>query len=123
MADSIGIDIVDLSRIRRLLQKYGDRLLGRLLGPEELKLYSLRADKTAFLAGRFACKEAIIKALGAYLSRRPAYRTIQILNDESGRPQVSFSPQLQVELGHVNTLLSISHDHTSAVAMAVLSEE
>jgi holo-[acyl-carrier protein] synthase len=123
MADSIGIDIVDLARIERLLEKYGERLSVRLLGPEELQQFDRRSDKTAFLAGRFACKEALIKALWAHLSRRPAYRTIQILNDESGRPQVNYSPELRDVLGHVRTQVSISHDHTSAVAMALLSEE
>ena len=123
MADSIGIDIVDLVRIQRLLEKYGDRFVSRMLGAKERAQYDRRADKVAFLAGRFACKEALIKALGAYMSDRPAYRTIQIVNDGSGRPQAQFSPQVQDILRHVSTQVSISHDRTSAVAMAIISEK
>jgi len=123
MADAIGIDIVETARIAKDLSTYGDRFLNRILGPDELKLYEQRADRIQFLAGRFAAKEAVVKALGRYLSRRPAWASIQIVYDDSGNPELLLPSDLQDQLARVRCLVSISHSRSSAVAMAVFTEE
>jgi holo-[acyl-carrier protein] synthase len=122
MADSIGIDIVDLSRVARLYEKYGERFLGHILSPGEIELCNRRSDKVAFLAGRFACKEAVIKALAPYLGTRPSFSSITIRNETGGRPEVHFGQPLDKKLEPLSFRVSISHDRTSAVAMAVIIE-
>lgn len=122
MADAIGIDIVESARIAKALSTYGDRFLRRILGPAELELFEQRADKIQFLAGRFAAKEAVVKALGRYLSRRPAWVSLQIVYDDSGNPELLLPSDLHDQLLRVRCLVSISHSRSSAVAMAVFTE-
>lgn len=123
MVTSIGLDIVETARIELLLQKYGERLPSRLLGRQELLEYNRRADKAAFLAGRFAAKEAVIKGLGRFLTNRPSWTRIEIVNDETGQPSVSFDATVNERLKAHRFLISISHERNLAAAVAVFSEE
>jgi holo-[acyl-carrier protein] synthase len=123
MTEAIGLDIVENARIERLFTKHPARFVERILGPEEREIFSGRGDKIAFLSGRFAAKEALIKALGAYLTDRPPYASMQILNDPSGRPFVQLDEGLTEELSHTRILISLSHERTYAVGMAVITEK
>ncbi len=123
MPDAIGIDIVETDRIRRSVERFGDRFLQRILSEEELEAYALRGDRDAFVAGRFACKEAAIKALGKYLSERPPYSGIQVLNDQTGQPHMTFCGRLSGQLSGLESMVSISHERNYAVAVVILSEK
>ncbi len=122
MADSIGIDIAEVARLQRLLDRYGPRLIGRILGPGEKEIFTRRHDHGPFLAGRFAAKEAIIKALGKYLSVRPSYSQLEILNDQTGRPELRLPAALARQLAHVRIEISISHEQSYAVGLAICTE-
>lgn len=122
MTESIGLDIVENARIEGLLSKHPERFVDRILGTEEQAIYEDRRDQIPFLAGRFAAKEALIKALGAYLTDRPPYRSLQILNDTTGRPFVQLDEALASELSHIRILISLSHERNYAVGMAVITE-
>jgi holo-[acyl-carrier protein] synthase len=123
MADSIGIDIADVARFKRLLDCYGPRLVGRILGREEANIFARRRDRAPFLAGRFAAKEAVIKALGKYLSVRPSYSQIEILNDQSGRPVVHLPEALNQQLSGIQIEISISHEQSYAIGLAICTEK
>ena len=123
MADSIGVDILETDRIRNSVARFGERFLRRILGDNEIEIYRSRVDRPAFLAGRFACKEAVIKALGKYLTDRPPLTQIQILNDSTGQPHLSFPDDLKARLKGLDILVSISHDRKYAVAMVVITEK
>lgn len=123
MVKSIGIDIVEVARVRHNLERFGQRFVDRILGPEEKCLLEGRSDTVKFLSGRFAAKEAVIKTLGAYLSRRPAYALIQIVNDPSGSPQLLLPSNLSSRLGGACCQLSITHERRYAAAVAVLEEK
>ncbi len=123
MADSIGIDIAEVARFQRLLDRYGTRLAGRILGPGEREIFARRHDRAPFLAGRFAAKEAIIKALGKYLSVRPSYSQLEILNDQTGRPEIRLPDALSRQLAHVRIDISISHERSYAVGLAICTEK
>ncbi len=123
MADSIGIDIVDCERIKKLLEKYPDRFVKKILAPAELTLFESRVDRIQFLAGRLAVKEAIIKALGRYLTDRPALNSLEISYDKNGQPELLLPENIKSQLRHVHALVSISHEKSSAVGMAVFTEE
>lgn len=122
MTESIGLDIVENARIERLFTEHPERFVERILSPDEVKIFAGRRDQVPFLAGRFAAKEAIIKALGVYLTDRPPYSSIQILNDKSGQPYVQLDEALSVELSHIRILISLSHERNYAVGMAVITE-
>ena len=121
MKQAIGLDIVDSVRISNLLNKYGNRFVRKILAKDEQALFEKRPDRSAFLAGRFAAKEAAIKALGSYIIRRPALGEICILPDSSGQPILSFGKILSEQLTGVSSLISISHEKTHAVAVVLLT--
>ncbi|MEW6050059.1 MAG: holo-ACP synthase [Candidatus Zixiibacteriota bacterium] len=123
MIESVGIDILDTARVKRALERFGERFAERILGPRELRLFTARHDKHLFLAGRFAAKEAVIKALGRFRTVRPSYAALEILPDSGGQPVLQPSPELQPELANIRTLISISHERSHAVAMALLSKD
>jgi holo-[acyl-carrier protein] synthase len=111
----IGVDIVELSRIRSVYDRFGQAFMKKILTEAEMAQCLLKPDPVASLAGRFAAKEAVSKALGTGIVHSLTWRSIEVLNDEAGKPCVtihaaSFSGRVSV---------SISHDRHSAVAMAL----
>lgn len=114
----IGTDIVDISRISRLYRRYGDSFLEKFMSPDERACIPVkRADE--FIAGRFAAKESLIKALGGRIFPVDG---ISILTGEKGRPYISATGQLEELLGtgKIAAHVSISHERGYAVAMVVL---
>lgn len=122
MVRSIGLDIVDLDRIEKNITQYGDRFISKILSEREQQILERRHDRTAFLAGRFAAKEAVIKALGEFLTDRPAFSDLEILRGNSGEPILELPQDIQSRLSDTRCLLSISHSQTSAAAVAVFTE-
>ena len=97
--------------------------VARILTAEEQKYCARYADPTERIAGRFAAKEAILKAFGTGLAKGLSWRQIEILPDSHGAPQVSFSGKAasQMRLLHATHChVSISHDTTHAVAFVLL---
>jgi holo-[acyl-carrier protein] synthase len=117
----IGIDIVEISRIRALYEQYGRKFLQRILTESEIAQCLEKPDVAASIAGRFAAKEAVSKAVGSGISGEVTWNSIEIINDASGKPLATFrNASLLERFGHVR--VSISHDRHSAVAMAVIEE-
>ena len=85
-------------------------------------LFEKRQDKTLFLAGRFAAKEAVVKALGRYLSDRPPLHQLQIINDNSGQPRLELPDDIKAQLNSARCLLSITHERNYAAAVAIFEE-
>jgi len=112
----IGSDIVEVSRIRRLREKYGARFLKRVFTRGETAYCESKEHPEIHFAGRFAAKEAIAKAVyqSGYDKIIP-FSDIEILNDAEGRPQVSLLTQIRG-----NCLVTISHEQSMAIAFAIL---
>lgn len=123
MVHAIGLDIVEVERIRKDIAQYGDKFINRILSEKEQESYDKRFDKDLFLAGRFAAKEAIIKALGKFLTDRPPYTDLQVLNDNTGQPYFKLTDEILQKLKKTVILLSISHEKNYAAAMVVISED
>lgn len=116
---SIGIDLVATARIARLLTSYPERFPAHLLGPLEREQFASRQKKAEYLAGRFAAKEAIIKALRGRLLRRPPYGQIQIIANSDGAPVPTFAETLHQQLATTSWSVSIAHDGAYACATAL----
>lgn len=114
MIIGIGLDIVELDRIRRLDAK-SPKFRQRILTASELAGYEAlsRNRKTEFLAGRFAAKEAFAKARGTGIGGACAFEDIEIRKDDKGKPSIFFK---QHELG----LVSITHTKEYAAAQVLL---
>jgi holo-[acyl-carrier protein] synthase len=104
----IGIDIVDISRITDMVEKYGDRFLDKIFTREEIAYAGQRKMADESLAGRFAAKEAFMKAIG----RRLAWKDINVLQNE-GRPYIEFH-------GTRYDGISISHERAYAVSVVMI---
>jgi holo-[acyl-carrier protein] synthase len=122
MIHAVGLDLVEIARVQRDIEKYGERFVDRILGPAERALYDNRIDKDRFLAGRFAAKEAVVKALGFRLAERPSWNKLQVLNDPTGQPVCHFPERLRDQLADVSCLVSITHEKTHAAAVAIIQE-
>jgi holo-[acyl-carrier protein] synthase len=118
----IGIDIVDISRINTLAQKYGRRFLERVFSLDEITYSMKRYDSATCLAGRFAVKEVAFKALSAGRSSGIPFKDITI-NMRDGAPQLTLTGKAHERsqsLGVVEHHVSISHDKGCAVAVVIL---
>jgi holo-[acyl-carrier protein] synthase len=82
----IGSDLVDIRRIARVVERHGERFLGRIFTANERARAERRADRVATYAKRFAAKEACAKALGTGLRRGVFWRDMGVVNLASGRP-------------------------------------
>ena len=123
-----GIDIIELERIARAIERYGDRFLRRIFTDAECELC---AGRVSSLAARFAAKEAIAKLLGVGLRGLGAgnrgqsaldFREIEILRDDAGRPVSVLhgrAAERAAELGLGPLSVSLSHTRVYAVASAV----
>ena len=120
MAQGIGIDIIEVTRIDRVILKYGKKFLDRLFTEEE-QSYCLRHQKAArHFAARFAAKEAIAKALGTGIREGISWLDIEVSHDPHGKPIAKLSARLSARFNYPNILLSISHTHEYATAVALL---
>lgn len=113
-----GIDITEVSRLRRAVEKWGDEFLNRVFTKDEL----LNAKKRAsmfhqHLAGRFAAKEAIFKAFG---DQELSWKDVQILNDKDGKPYCKILNGRQKQ---VDVHISISHVKNYATASAIVTKK
>ncbi len=118
-----GIDVVEIDRIDRLYTRYGERALRHLLTPAEREKVTASADPVARLAGRFAAKEAVMKALGTGARQGVNFTNIEIVNEPGGRPTVRLygaAAERSGALGGRIWHVSISHGRLVAVAHAVL---
>lgn len=117
MIKGIGCDIVQISRIQESIEKFGDKFLNRIFSPEELALAPSNSEKKlAYLANRFAAKEAFAKALGTGIGEMVEFKDISVLNHQSGQPYLVAPKHLE----HLKIHLSISDEIQYSIAMIVL---
>jgi len=119
---SCGIDIIEIERVKALYERHGDRFLKRVYTSWERGRLAVRADPAAFLAGRFAAKEAVLKVLGCGIMEGVPLTELEIGARESGEPLCVLSGEARRradERGIGKILVSISHCDKYAVAQAV----
>jgi holo-[acyl-carrier protein] synthase len=122
----MGIDIVEISRLARIVSRYGDRFVEKVYTPAEAVFCGGAgpAVAAARYAGRWAAKEAFYKALPAGVQRLASWRSVQTLPGASGRPSIEVCDarlrDALTGLGVTRIHLSISHERTHCVAVVAL---
>ena len=114
----VGVDIIEIERIERVTQRWGERFLQRVYTEAELDICRNRAPA---LAVRFAAKEAVMKALGTG-TKGVGWREIEVLSNRDGKPLVYLHGRAQkkaAELGLGELAISLSHSREYAVASVV----
>lgn len=125
MIIGIGTDLVHIPRMQTLLEKHGDKIAARILSDREFAEFKLQLKPAAYLAKRFAAKEAAAKAMGTGFRDGLSLRHIVVSNNELGKPEISFEETgltLKQELKIGRSMLSLSDDHEYASAYVILME-
>jgi len=112
-----GVDIIEVRRIRQAIEKWGNEFLCRIFTDAEIRSARKRSSMYQHLAGRFAAKEAVFKALGL---KDLDWKDVQISNDEEGKPLCVIS---NPHTNKINVHISISHVKNYAVASAFVAKK
>jgi holo-[acyl-carrier protein] synthase len=125
MIIGIGIDIADQIRIREGINKYGERFVQRLFTAQEITQCTRYRFPYEHYAGKFAVKEAFMKAIGTGLTQQVTFRDIEVLNRDSGAPYVvtyGRAAEIVEQLGVTQIHVSLSHAANIAAAVVVLEK-
>jgi holo-[acyl-carrier protein] synthase len=126
MIYGVGNDIVEIGRIERALERFGERFARRVLCEPELKRFRAHRKPAAYLAKRFAAKEAFTKALGTGIRAPANWHGVWVKNLPSGKPVLEYSAALQSLLekrGVTSAHLSLSDEKDMAFATVILECE
>jgi len=128
MIIGLGNDMIDIRRVERTIERYGERFLDRVFTEAERQKSDGRAQRAASYAKRFAAKEACAKALGTGLSGGVFWRDMGVINLPSGKPTMKLTGgalarlQAMTPPGHVAQIdLSITDDFPLAQAIVIIS--
>src|SRR6202034_2347558 len=118
-----GIDIAEVPRIRRAIERFGDRFLHRIFTAGEMRYCDSQANRMESYAARFAAKEAAMKALGTGWNHGVRWRDCEVTRMPGGRPTMTFhgkAGEFGCQLGVKNAALSITHTAEQAIAQGIL---
>ena len=110
-----GIDIIEIERIKKAIDRWGDSFLNHIFNQEEIDYAQKHKNATQHFAARFAAKEAIYKAIN---NENVSWKDITILNDDKGRPYCVLKDKSYTH----KILISLSHSDNYAVANAIISK-
>ena len=126
MIYGVGNDVVEIGRIERALERFGERFARRILCESELKRFNAHRKPAAYLAKRFAAKEAFTKALGTGIRAPANWHGVWVKNLPSGKPTLEYSAALRSLLekrGVTSAHLSLSDEKEMAFATVILECE
>jgi holo-[acyl-carrier protein] synthase len=118
-----GIDIAEVPRIRRSIERFGERFLRRIFTTGEIRYCDSKANRVERYAARFAVKEAAMKALGTGWNHGVRWRDCEVVRMPGGRPTMVFhgrAAEFAAKLNVKNVALSISHTAEQAIAQVIL---
>lgn len=122
MIRGIGVDIVDIDRIRTLVETEGDRFLEKVFTRNEIAYCNAKARRHQHFAARFAAKEAVSKALATGWAGDFRWKDVEVTNDPTGQPRIKVHGRLQDHLDTARIMISLSHADHHVIAMAVIEE-
>jgi holo-[acyl-carrier protein] synthase len=118
-----GVDIVEIDRLRKIIERQKDRFLSRVFTPEEQRFCNLHRDPAPHYAARFAAKEAVFKALGTGWAKGVTWMDVEVLREGQEAPRLALKGHaLEVgeQLGARRYHLSLSHSENYAIATVIL---
>jgi holo-[acyl-carrier protein] synthase len=121
----LGSDLIEIERIERSFQRYGDAFLQRIFTPGEIAYCMAKRNFAESLAARFAAKEAGAKALGTGISRGVSWREFEVRRRPGQRPELHLSGralEIANHLGVRHIALTLSHARTLSIAFVVAED-
>jgi len=122
MITGLGVDILEIARFERSIERSGERLLDRVFTPAEIQYCRAKHHPPQHLAARFAAKEAVSKAMTTGWAGEFRWKDVEIKNDPAGQPIVTLHGRVRELLAGSRILLSISHSDTHVAAVAVIEK-
>lgn len=127
MIIGVGTDLVEIARVRKMLEgSAGERFLERILTPQERELAQKRRGRLAeFAAGRFAAKEAVVKAIGCGIGKQIGFQDVEVLPDGLGKPVCHVREEALQRAGLIGSQrihISITHTESMAAAYAIVEQ-
>ena len=122
----IGIDVVRISRMREVIERWEDRFLHRIFTAQEIAYCRSRRDPVPHFAARFAAKEAGLKALGTGLRLGVSWRELEVRRERGGAPSLVLSGrsrEIGLARGGDRVLLALTHEGDYALAQAMLVDD
>ncbi len=121
MIIGIGVDIIEIDRIRKSIDRFGDHFLNKIYTKKELDYCLAKHNKYQHLAARFAAKEAIYKAIASGWEKEATWKNIEITNEQNGLPTVKFLGKLNEFVSDGKEIkISLSHSENYVVAVALV---
>ena len=123
MIYGVGSDLIEIPRVERVLARFGERFARRILCEPELRRFHAHAKPAAYLAKRFAAKEAFTKALGTGIHAPANWHGVWVVNLKSGKPQLEFSAAvsaLMQQRGIRRCHLTLTDERSMAGATVIL---
>jgi holo-[acyl-carrier protein] synthase len=120
MVIGIGIDIIEIDRIKQSIDRYGEHFLNKIYTEVELDYCQYKSNKYQHFAARFAAKEAVAKALATGWNKEFSWKNIEIYNEPTGMPVVKLKGSLKNFLDpdkHLKISMSHSRDYVACVAI------
>ena len=122
MIIGLGTDIVEIDRVRSMIEKHGESFLSRCFTDAEIAYADRHRDSAVRFAGRWAAKEAVVKVLGTGFVKGITFHDIEVLPLDSGQPRIELSggaSEIAGSMGIASVLITISHAKLYATATAV----
>ena len=121
MVLGVGTDIIEIDRIKKVIERT-PKFLEKIFTDKEINLFESKSMKVESIAGNFAAKEAISKAIGTGF-RKFSFNDLEVLSDELGKPIVNISDKVKDVLGHEEVIFHISISHNKSYAIAFVTME
>jgi holo-[acyl-carrier protein] synthase len=121
----LGTDLIEIARIERSVERFGDAFLQRIYTPGEIAYCRCRRNAAESLAARFAAKEAGAKALGTGISRGVSWREFEVRRPPGQRPELHLSgraAEIAARLGVRHVSLSLSHSRSASIAVVIAED-
>ncbi len=126
MIYGLGTDIIEISRIKKIIKKHNDSFLKRVFTQNEIFIGKKHKEPYTFYAGRWAAKEAFAKALGTGIGEHCNWTDIEIMNNQNGKPICSVSGKAEkvIKNSKISKIhISISHEKDYATSTVILEEK
>lgn len=117
----VGIDLVEVERVQRLIEKWGDRFRARVFTDGEIGFSETLKNKYQSYASRFCAKEALLKAIGTGVSHGVRWKDMEVIDDGRRKPCFYLEGKVAELVGGRKVALSLSHTSEYATAIVVLS--
>ncbi|MBI3586357.1 MAG: holo-ACP synthase [Ignavibacteriales bacterium] len=118
----IGVDVVDVDRMKQALDAWGQQLMEKLFTKAEITYCTAKKNPSEHFAARFAAKEAVSKAIQTGWSGAFRWKDVEVANSPSGAPKIIVHHTLASTLGAAKIHLSLSHTKTTVVAFAIIEK-